>query len=89
MEVLSIGNEVFFIKTDHQSLKFLLEQRVTALMQQKWLTKLMGHDYELSYKFGKTNIADDALSRVEEEVQLLALTVVLCKWVKELHESWV
>lgn len=33
----------FQIKTDHQSLKFLLEQKVTTLMQQKWLSKLMGY----------------------------------------------
>ena len=40
----------FLIKTDHQSLKFLLEQRVTLMLQHKWLTKLMGHDYSINYK---------------------------------------
>lgn len=32
----------FVIKIDNQSLKFLLEQRVTTLLQQKWRTRLMG-----------------------------------------------
>ncbi|KAF7137908.1 hypothetical protein RHSIM_Rhsim07G0125600 [Rhododendron simsii] len=54
----------FLIKTDHQSLKFLLEQMVTTPMQQKWLSKLMGFDYEVVYKTGKTNVVTDALSRM-------------------------
>lgn len=37
----------FIIRSDHQSLKYFLNQRVTTLMQQKWLTKLMGFDYEI------------------------------------------
>lgn len=32
----------FLIKTDHQSLKYLLEQRVGTPFQQKWITKLLG-----------------------------------------------
>ena len=32
----------FVIKTDHQSLKYLLEQRITTPLQQKWLAKLLG-----------------------------------------------
>lgn len=38
------GNH-FVIKTDHQSLKFLLEQRLSILLQQKCLEKLLGLDY--------------------------------------------
>ena len=57
----------FFIRTDHQSLKFLLEQRVTMPIQQKWLTKLMGFDYEITYRSGKENVVVDALSRRDEE----------------------
>lgn len=43
------GNH-FVIKTDHQSLKFLLEQRLSTLFQQKWLAILLGLDYEIVYK---------------------------------------
>lgn len=42
----------FIVKTDHQSLKFLLEQRITTMLQHKWLTKLMGFGYEITYKKG-------------------------------------
>ncbi|KAK8931221.1 hypothetical protein KSP39_PZI016563 [Platanthera zijinensis] len=56
----------FVIKTDHQSLKHLLEQRVSTPAQHRYLAKLMGFDYTITYKSGKENIAADALSRLPE-----------------------
>ncbi|PHT67810.1 hypothetical protein T459_27297 [Capsicum annuum] len=53
----------FIIRTDHQSLKYLVEQRVTILLQQKGLTRLMGLDFEVQYKRGTDNRVADALSR--------------------------
>jgi hypothetical protein len=35
----------FQIKTNHQSLKYFLEQRISSPEQQKWVTKLFGYDY--------------------------------------------
>lgn len=86
----------FQIRTDHQSLKFLLEQRVTTLMQQKWISKLMGFDFEITYKSGKSNAAADALSRVVDDLNsvptsqgnLSAMVLVLCNWVGALQDSW-
>jgi hypothetical protein len=37
----------FQIKTDHQSLKYFLEQRISSQEQQKWVTKLFGYDYDI------------------------------------------
>jgi hypothetical protein len=37
----------FQIKIDHQSLKYFLEQRISSLVKQKWVTKLFGYDYEI------------------------------------------
>ena len=42
----------FKIKTDHFSLKYLLDQRMSTPAQLKWLPKLMGFDYEIQYKKG-------------------------------------
>ena len=56
-----LGNH-FCIKTDHQSLKYFLEQRLSSPTQQKWVIKLMGYDYEITYKKGKDNLVVDALS---------------------------
>lgn len=55
------------IKTDHQSLKYLLEQRVHTILQQKGLTKLLGLDYEVQYKKRTENRVADALSRRGEK----------------------
>ncbi|KAJ0803307.1 putative nucleotidyltransferase, Ribonuclease H [Helianthus annuus] len=54
----------FLIRTDQQSLKHLLTQKVTTPLQHKWLAKLMGYNYSIDYKKGKENVAADALSRV-------------------------
>ena len=53
----------FKIKTDHFSLKYLMEQRLTTPFQIKWLPKLLGYDYEILYKKGSENVVADALSR--------------------------
>lgn len=51
------------IKTDHESLKHLLEQRISTPLQQKGMMKLMGLNYTIQYKKGKENAAANALSR--------------------------
>ena len=56
----------FVIKTDQQSLKFLLEQRIGTPAQQKWFTKLLGYSFIVEYKKGKENKAANALSRKGE-----------------------
>lgn len=53
----------FIIKTDHKSIKFLLEQRLNTPFQQVWMSKLMGFHFEIQYKEGAENKAVDALSR--------------------------
>jgi hypothetical protein len=56
----------FVVKTDYQSLKFLLEQKVGTPFQQKWITKLIGYDFTVEYKKGVDNRVADALSRRED-----------------------
>ena len=55
------------IKTDHQSLKYFMEQRISSPEQQKWVTKLFGYDYEIIYKKGKENVVADTLSQKYED----------------------
>ncbi|KAK6162053.1 hypothetical protein DH2020_001894 [Rehmannia glutinosa] len=65
----------FIIRTDQQALKYLLEQKVMNPMQQKWMTKLLGLDYEIQYRKGKENRAADALSRKDSQVNNAITTV--------------
>jgi hypothetical protein len=47
---LYILGKCFQIKTDHQSLNYFLEQRLSSPELQKWGTKIFGYDYEIIYK---------------------------------------
>ncbi|GJS60183.1 putative mitochondrial protein [Tanacetum coccineum] len=76
----------FIIKTDHYSLKYLLDQRITTPTQMKWLPKLMGFDYEVKYKNGVDNVAADALSRVQNVGQLIAAMGIRKDIKKFVHE---
>ena len=53
----------FKVKIDHDSLKYFFEQRLSSEEQQKWVTKILGYDFEIIYKKGKKNVVADALSR--------------------------
>ena len=70
-----LGNH-FCIKTDHQSLKYFLEQWVSSPTPQKWVRKLMGYDYEITYKKGKDNLVVYALSHTfDHHVSLSAISM--------------
>ncbi|KAI9157677.1 hypothetical protein LWI28_026180 [Acer negundo] len=56
----------FKIITDHRNLKFFHDQRISSLEQQKWVSKVLGYDYEIIYRQGVENSAADALSREGE-----------------------
>ncbi|GKA79559.1 ty3-gypsy retrotransposon protein, partial [Tanacetum coccineum] len=59
----------FTIRTDHKSIKELMQQVIQTPLQQKYVRKLMGFDFDIEYKPGATNQAADALSRVFEEAE--------------------
>ncbi|KAL8155439.1 hypothetical protein AgCh_000724 [Apium graveolens] len=80
----------FIIQTDHQDLKYFLTQKITSLMQQKWLMKLLGLSYDIQYKKGVDNRAVDGLSRaaVVPPAEFKAITVVgVPIWVEGLQTS--
>ena len=53
----------FTVKTNQQSLKYLLEQKIGTPAQQKWFDKLLGYAFVVKYEKGKDNLVADALSR--------------------------
>jgi hypothetical protein len=73
----------FQIKTDHQILKYFLEQHISSPKHQKWVTKLFGYDYEIIYKKGKDNVVVDAISRkYEDEGSLFSLSFIVPYWLQ-------
>jgi hypothetical protein len=57
----------FLVKTDHYSLKYLLDQRLSTTHQHRWVGKLLGFDFAVEYKSGAANVVADALSRRDTE----------------------
>jgi hypothetical protein len=43
----------FKVKTNHDSLKYFLDQRLSLEEQKKWVTKILGYDFEIVYKKGR------------------------------------
>jgi hypothetical protein len=68
----------FKVKTDHNSHKYFLEQRLSSEEQQKWVIEILGYDFEIVYKKGKKNVVADALSRKDEyfEAFLCAISII-------------
>ena len=62
-------------KTYHGSLKYFLEQILFSEEQQKWVTNMLGYDFEIIYKKGKLNVVADALSRKDEDVEAFICVV--------------
>nr|GEV60684.1 hypothetical protein [Tanacetum cinerariifolium] len=73
----------FIVRTDQRSLKYLLEQRLVSEEHQRWLSKLVGYDFEIQYRPGIENRVADALSRRGEDPKLVALSI---PWVIDWQE---
>jgi hypothetical protein len=88
MEALPLGR-LFKIRTDHVSLKYLLNQKIVTPMQHQWLIKLMGYDYEIEYRKGKDNVEADCLSRTSSQLLYsLVVSSVSTKLMEEIAQSW-
>jgi hypothetical protein len=51
------------VRTDHNNLRYFLEQRDLNEKQHKWVSKVQEYDFDIEYVKGKKNIVIDALSR--------------------------
>jgi hypothetical protein len=60
----------FLVRTDHYSLKYLLDQRLSTVPQHQWVSKLFGFDFSVEYHPGRLNTVADALSRHDSEASL-------------------
>ncbi|GJU67578.1 retrotransposable element Tf2 [Tanacetum coccineum] len=80
----------FKIKTDHFSLKYQLNQILTTPFQVKWLPKLFGFDYEISYNKESENVVADALSRLTSggELNSLILSTITSDLLQKVKGSY-
>jgi hypothetical protein len=52
----------FVMRTDHFSLKYLLDQRLSTIPQHAWVSKLFGYQFSVEFKPERQNVAADAVS---------------------------
>ena len=84
-----LWGRTFKIRTDHVSLKYLLDQKLSFPSQHLWLSKLLGFDYEIEFRKGRENVAADAFSRVtSSELNALALSTMSIPLVADIKRSW-
>lgn len=69
----------FLIFTDQRSLRSLLSQTIQIPSQQKWLTKLLGFDYEILYTPGRSNVVADGLSRSSPLLEAMFCAISSCQ----------
>jgi hypothetical protein len=53
----------FVVKTDHNILKFFLDQKDLSERQDKWVSKVQAFDFDIEYVKGKKNVVANSLSR--------------------------
>jgi hypothetical protein len=56
----------FVVCTDHFALKYLLDQRLSTILQHTWVSQLFGYDFHVEYLPDKANTGADALSHCDE-----------------------
>jgi hypothetical protein len=80
----------FKVKTNHDNLKYFLEQRLSSEEKQKWVTKILGYDFAIIYKKWKKNVVEDGLSRKDEyvEASLCAISIIQPDWIIEVRDEW-
>ena len=77
----------FTIYTDQKIIKHLLSQPIQTPDQQKWVTKLIGFDYDIMYKPGTANRVADALSRISLP-SFEAIIVSTQPWLSSLRDHF-
>ena len=76
------------IRTDHNSLQYLLQQKTLSTEQQKWIEKIAAFDMEIIHKKGKENVVTDALSRKDEDITSYSISVAIPEWLNEIRSEY-
>lgn len=78
----------FIVRTDHYSLKFILDQQLATIPQHHWVGKLLGFNFSIEYKSGAQNAIADALScRDTSDGAVLAISAPRFDYIAQLRQE--
>lgn len=71
----AIGSHTFGVATlsSAPTIMFVLDQRLSTVLQHQWISKLFGFDFSVEYQPSRLNAVADALSRCEPDDLHLAI----------------
>jgi hypothetical protein len=69
--------ERFVVRSDHNNLKYFLEQKDLNERHHKWVSKIQAYDFDIEFVKVKNNIVADALSR---RPSVYAMTDISVDW---------
>jgi len=79
----------FKVKMDHDSLKYFLEQRLFSEEPKKWVTKMLGYDFEIISKKREAKCCARCTLKDEDvEALLCAISIIQPDWINEAREEW-
>ena len=67
----------FLVHTDHNRLRYFLEQQDLNERQQKWVSKVQAFDFDIEYVKGKNNVVVEAFSK---KPAICLLTQISADW---------
>ena len=65
-----------------------MERKIPSPEQQKWVTKLLGFDFEITYKKGKEIVLADALSQLPEQVEVSTVSLPTSDFLEDIKMEW-
>jgi len=99
---LEYKKKQFIIRTNHESLKYLPDQKKYIVLQKKRLTKLLGLNYKIHYRKVKKNIVVNVLSiilfirdtiveenhAIEDKGSFMAITTIVSTWYRDIRNTY-
>jgi len=99
---LEYKKKQFIIRTNHENLKYLPDQKKYIVLQKKRLTKLLGLNYKIHYRKVKKNIVVNVLSIIlfirdtiveenhatEDKGSFMAITTIVSTWYRDIRNTY-
>lgn len=65
-----------------------MEQQISSMEKQKWVTKLLGYDYKIVYKKLVENMVIDALLQLLEQVIMVGISGPSWTTLNQIRKEW-